>query len=240
MQRSARTRRWSGARQLNGSSPSRSGKTRSSGAPREPEKRRPPGASSPRTGSPCSGPAQPTGLVRPSAWRPKGGTDRDRPRGGGSVAAPEPGGLVQHDRIAGRSGGADDAERRPDERSLQDLLIDEGLGVDVLEVPDAPPGLHLGVARDGEVRSLLARGLSVARRGVAHGHRDVPRGEILARADAEAGLALVEQVAGRLPLVGVHRLVAVVAPAVALAGVKRDAVTRADLLESLHLHDALD
>src|SRR5438552_12206838 len=80
-----------------------------------------------------------------------------------------------------------------------------------------------------EVRTLLARGLRVAGGRIAHGQRDVTRGHVLAGADAEAGLSLVEEVACRLALLGLHRLVAVVAPAVALAGVQGHAVTRSDL-----------
>src|SRR5207244_5784608 len=88
------------------------------------------------------------------------------------------------------------------------------------------------------VRTLLARGLRVAGGRIAHGQRDVTRGHVLAGADAEAGLSLVEEVACRLALLGLHRLVAVVAPAVALAGVQGHAVTRSDLSEALPLHDA--
>src|SRR5437870_7583485 len=68
------------------------------------------------------------------------------------------------------------------------LLVDERLGVDVLQVPDAASGLHLGVAGHREVGPLLPRGLRVARRRIAHGQRDVPRGQVLAGADAEARL----------------------------------------------------
>src|SRR5437773_1478594 len=60
--------------------------------------------------------------------------------------------LVEHHRIAGRAGSANDPQRRPDERALEDLLVDERLGVDVLQVPDAPAGLHLrvqGTAKSG-------------------------------------------------------------------------------------------
>src|SRR5207247_8192572 len=32
--------------------------------------------------------------------------------------------LVEHHRIAGRAGGANDPQRRPDERALEDLLVD--------------------------------------------------------------------------------------------------------------------
>src|SRR5207247_654935 len=110
--------------------------------------------------------------------------------------------LVEHHRIAGRAGGANDPQRRPDERALEDLLVDERLGVDVLQVPDAPAGLHLRVAGHREVGPLLPRGLRVARRRIAHGQRDVPRGQVLAGAEAEAGLPLVEEVAGRLALGG--------------------------------------
>src|SRR5207249_3517136 len=108
--------------------------------------------------------------------------------------------LLEHHRIAGRAGGANDPQRRPDERALEDLLVDERLGVDVLQVPDAPAGLHLRVAGHREVGSLLPRGLRVARRRIAHGQRDVPRGQVLAGAEAEAGLPLVEEVPGRLAL----------------------------------------
>src|SRR5262245_31289486 len=96
------------------------------------------------------------------------------------------------------------------------------------------------MAGHGEVRTLLARRLGVARRGVAHGQRDVPRREILAGADAEAGLALVEEIAGGLTLFGLHGLVAVVAPAVALPGVEGHAITGADLAQALRLHHAPD
>src|SRR5262249_9753652 len=132
----------------------------------------------------------------------------------GSPGAPRaPKSSIQHYGVAGRAGGADDAERRPDEGALVDLPVDQRLGVDVLQVPDAAAGLHLAVAGHGEVLSLLARRLGVARGGVAHGQRDVPRGHVLAGADPEAGLALAEQVARGLALVGVHALEAVVAPA---------------------------
>src|SRR5262249_23929338 len=87
-------------------------------------------------------------------------------------------------------------------------------------------------------RTLLARWLRVARRGVAHGQCDVPRREVFAGADTEAGLALVEEITGGLALLGLHRHVAVVAPAVALPGVQRHTIARADLTQALHLHDA--
>src|SRR5207247_231376 len=90
--------------------------------------------------------------------------------------------LVEHHRIAGRAGSANDPQRRPDERALEDLLVDARLGVDVLQVPDAPAGLHLRVAGHREVGPLLPRGLRVARRRIAHGQRDVPRGQVLAGA----------------------------------------------------------
>src|SRR5262249_37738981 len=80
--------------------------------------------------------------------------------------------LVDHDRIGRRSGGADHPERRPDESALEDLLVDERLGVDVLKVPDAATGLHLGVTGHREIRPLLAGGLRVACGRVAHGQRD--------------------------------------------------------------------
>src|SRR5436309_4660590 len=48
--------------------------------------------------------------------------------------------------------------------------------------PDAPAGLHLRVAGHREVGPLLPRGLRVARRRIAHGQRDVPRGQVLAGA----------------------------------------------------------
>src|SRR2546426_11592241 len=82
--------------------------------------------------------------------------------------------------------------------------------------PDAPAGLHLRVAGHREVGPLLPRGLRVARRRIAHGQRDVPRGQGLPGAGAEAGLPLVEEGAGCLALGGVHGLVPVIAPAVAL------------------------
>src|SRR5207245_2121909 len=148
------------------------------------------------------------------------------------------GDLVDHDRIGRRPGGADHPERRPDERALENFLVDKGLRVDVFQVPDTATGLHLGVAGHGEVRSLLARGLRVAGGGVAHRQRDVARGHVLAGADAEARLALVEEVARRLPLVGVHRLVAVVAPAIALPGVEGHAIAGADFLYTRLLHYA--
>src|SRR5262245_27369783 len=129
--------------------------------------------------------------------------------------------LVDHDRIRRRPGGADHAERRPDERALEDFLVDKGLGGHVFRVPHSPTGRHPGGTGHGEVRTLLARGLRIAGGGVAHGQRDVARGHVFARADTEARLALAEEVAGRLPLVGIHRLVAVVAPAITLPRMKR-------------------
>src|SRR5262244_3626044 len=91
----------------------------------------------------------------------------------GSPGAPRaPKSSIQHYGVAGRAGGADDAERLPDEGALVDLPVDQRLGVDVLQVPDAAAGLHLAVAGQGEVLSLLARRLGVARGGVAHGQRD--------------------------------------------------------------------
>ena len=107
---------------------------------------------------------------------------------------------VEHHRVAGRARGADHPQRRPDERALVDLVVHERLGVHVLQVPDAPAGHHLGVAMHGVVGPHLARGLSVVGGGVAHGQRDVTRGHVLAGADAEARLALPEEVARRLPL----------------------------------------
>src|SRR5438094_8652302 len=157
----------------------------------------------------------------------------------GAISGP-PMSLVEHHRIAGRAGGANDPQRRPDERALEDLLVDERLGVDVLQVPDAPAGLHLRVAGHREVGPLLPRGLRVARRRIAHGQRDVPRGQVLAGAEAEAGLPLVEEVAGRLALGGVHGFVPIIAPAVALPGVQRHAVPRRDVPKALHLEHASD
>src|SRR6266581_1240261 len=123
--------------------------------------------------------------------------------------------LVENHRIAGRASGADDPQGRPDECAFEDLLVDERLGVDILEVPDAATSLQLGVAGDGVVGTLLTRRLSV----VAHGQRDVARGHVLAGADSKAGLALVEEIARRLALIRVQGLVAVIAPAVPLSGV---------------------
>src|SRR3989454_6053464 len=80
--------------------------------------------------------------------------------------------LVEHHRIAGRAGGANDPQRRPDERALEDLLVDERLAVDVLQVPDAPAGLHLPVARHPEGGPPPPRGLPVAPRRIAHGQPD--------------------------------------------------------------------
>src|SRR2546426_954653 len=63
------------------------------------------------------------------------------------------------------------------------------------------PRLRRGATSVGDrVGPLLPRGLRVARRRIAHGQRDVPRGQVLAGAEAEAGLPLVEEVAGRLAL----------------------------------------
>src|SRR2546425_10880035 len=50
----------------------------------------------------------------------------------GAISGP-PMSLVEHHRIAGRAGGANDPQRRPDERALEDLFVDERLGVDVLQ-----------------------------------------------------------------------------------------------------------
>src|SRR3989475_5432297 len=141
---------------------------------------------------------------RDERWRSRRATaspGRDERWGGmgGHFGAPRVQ-LVEHHRIAGRAGGANDPQRRPDERALEDLLVDERLGVDVLQVPDAPAGLHLGVAGHRAIGPLLPPGLRVARRRIAHGQRDVPRGQVLAGAEAEAGLLLLEQVAGRLAL----------------------------------------
>src|SRR4030095_141028 len=88
--------------------------------------------------------------------------------------------------------------------------------------------------------ALAPRCLPVPRRRVAHGQRAAPRREVLASTDAEAGLALVEEIASGLALFGLQRLVAVVAPAVALSGVQRHAIARPDLAQPLHLHDAPD
>src|SRR5262249_8120396 len=145
-----------------------------------------------------------------------------------STGSAKPDRLVKHHRVPGRPRRADDSERRPDERAFHDLVGHERLGVHVLEIPDPPSRLHLGVAGHGEVRTLLARWLRVARRGVAHGQCDVPRREVFAGADTEAGLALVEEITGGLALLGLHRLVAVIAPAVALPGVQRHTIARAD------------
>src|SRR5215471_1343824 len=162
--------------------------------------------------------------------RRAGGAESPRQRAGRRrVSPPRWFRLVEHDGIAGRAGGADDAKRRPDERALQDLLVHEGLRVHVLQVPDAPPRLHLAMAGHGEVRSLLARGLGIAGRGVAHGERDVAGGHVLAGADAKTRLALLEEIAGRLALLRLHGLVPVVAPAVPLPRVERHAVARADV-----------
>src|SRR5262245_40108152 len=148
--------------------------------------------------------------------------------------------LVQHHRVPGRTGGTDDPQRRPDKRPFEDFLVDERFRVDILKIPDAPTRLHLGVARHGEVRTLLARGLCVARRRIAHRERNVSRRQVFAGAYPEARFALAEKVARRLPLISTHGLVAIVAPTVALPSVQSHAVARADLLEALHLKDAPD
>src|SRR5215470_19494589 len=168
--------------------------------------------------------------------RRAGGVESPRQRAGRRrVSPPRWSRLVEHDGIAGRAGGADDPKRRPDEGGLHNFLVHEGLRVHVLQVPDAPPRLHLAVAGYGEVRSLLARGLGIAGRGVAHGERDVAGGHVLAGTDAEARLAFLEEITGRLALLGLHGLVAVVAPAVPLPRVERHAVARPDVREPLHL-----
>src|SRR5437773_271619 len=59
-------------------------------------------------------------------------------------------------------------------------------------------------------------------------------------ASHEAGLPLVEEVPGRLALGGVHGLVPIIAPAVALPGVQRHAVPRRDVPQALHLEHASD
>src|SRR5262249_25536305 len=141
-------------------------------------------------------------------------------------------------RIARRAGGADDAQRRPDECAFEDLGVDERLRVDVFEIPNPATRLHLGVARHGDIRPLLAGRLRVARGGVAHGQRDVARGHVVAGADAEAGLALGPDIAGGLALIGVHALVLVIAPGVALAGVERHAIAGRDFSEPLALDHA--
>src|SRR5919108_3768859 len=53
---------------------------------------------------------------------------------------------VQGDRIARRAGGADDLERRPDEQELGHAVREQRREIEVLDVPDAVPGLQLLVA----------------------------------------------------------------------------------------------
>src|SRR6478752_4942121 len=96
---------------------------------------------------------------------------------------------VKHDRVPGRARGPDDLQRRPDERALVDLRVDQRLGVDVLEVPDSAAGLVAAVAGHGVLVALLAEGLRIVRRRVAHLQRDVARREVLAGAQAEPRLA---------------------------------------------------
>src|SRR6185436_15759022 len=80
--------------------------------------------------------------------------------------------LVQHDRVARRTGRPDDAQGRPDKRTFLDAGRNQRLGIDVFQVPDAAAGLHLGVARHRKA-VLLTTWLSVVGRSVAHLQSDV-------------------------------------------------------------------
>src|SRR5581483_12060526 len=128
------------------------------------------------------------------------------------------------DRISGRTGGADDPQRCPDKSKLVHPGVDQRLGIDILDVPDPAPGLHLGVAGHG-VSILVATRLSIIRGGVSASHCDVLGRHILASANAESGFSLAPDGAGRGALLGGHRLVFVVAPGVALTGMKEYTVS---------------
>src|SRR5439155_4362298 len=110
--------------------------------------------------------------------------------------------------------------------------------VEVLQVPDPAPRLHLGVARNG-IAFLLAGGVRVVAPGIPAHQRDLALRQVLACADAEARLACAELLARLGLALGRERLPGGVRPQVAVARVEEDAVARADLPEPLPLEHAL-
>src|ERR687891_506004 len=137
---------------------------------------------------------------------------------------------VQGDRIARRAGGADDLERRPDEQELGHAVREQRREVEVLDVPDAMPGLQLGVAGYGLTFDFADR-LGIVCRGVAAGQDDLLLGEVLAGAAAEARLAGDERLDPLGLLLVRERRPLAVLPKIAVARVKEDAVALADLLD---------
>src|SRR5207302_4640036 len=109
----------------------------------------------------------------------------------------------------------------------------------VLEVPDAVPGLAIGMAGNREPL-FLTDGLRVVGRGVTARHGDLPLGEVAAGADAEPRLARVELRAALGLLLGRQGLPLRVEPEVAVASVEEHAVALADLGEALAVHHRLD
>src|SRR5262245_19483756 len=75
---------------------------------------------------------------------------------------------VQGYRIARRAGGTDDLDRRPHEQELGHAVGKQRREIEVLDVPDAMPGLQLGVA-GYRLAIDLALGLGIVGRGVAAG-----------------------------------------------------------------------
>ncbi|MFM9849159.1 MAG: hypothetical protein ACKVP3_18605 [Hyphomicrobiaceae bacterium] len=79
--------------------------------------------------------------------------------------------LVQHHWVPGRAGAANVAQWCPDEGASIDPGVDQGLGVDILQAPDAATRLNLGMTGLREVGPALAGGLRVIGGGVAEACR---------------------------------------------------------------------
>ena len=133
------------------------------------------------------------------------------------------GGSVQSHRVARRTRPAHDLERRPHEHELIDAILEQLGELEVLEIPDAVLGLEVHMAGVGLARVLAGDGLGGE--GIATRQGDLPLGEIFARADAEARLALAELLPPlRLFLGGEGRPLGA-APEITVAGVDEHAVT---------------
>ena len=134
--------------------------------------------------------------------------------------------LVQNDRVTRRAGSADDPQRCPNEGAFVNLVVDQRFGVDVFQVPHTQPRLQLRVAWHSptHARFFVTR-LRIVCRGVTHGQREIAGREVITGTYTEAGLAPGENGPCCCTLFARHRLVTIIAPGVALAGMQRNAVT---------------
>src|SRR5215212_11180721 len=95
---------------------------------------------------------------------------------------------IDRNRIAGRAGGTDHSQRRPDERELVNFGIGQRLQIEVFDVPNPTASLVPGVAWNC-IAILFSKRLCFVRGGVSALQRDVLGTEVLACAWTIARLA---------------------------------------------------